>query len=284
MPDTVLEITVLSENTVGAPLGLAGEWGLAMLVETAGKKFLFDTGERGALLENAAALGVGLASVDALVMSHGHYDHSGGMQAFLRLRGRLPVYAHPDFFTFHYDNRGKPRYIGVPFCKEALTSLGADFILTHEPRELTPGVWISGEIPRKTDFEKGDSSLICLDNTGNQVPDALYDDMSLYCVVPGGLVIILGCAHAGLVNIIEHAREVTGVSKVYGIIGGTHLGPAPVSQQEATINYLQSLELQFIAPNHCTGQPVMARLAGIFGSRFHFAPAGAKFTFSTNDQ
>ncbi len=282
MPNTVLEITVLSENTVGAPLGLAGEWGLAMLVETAGKKFLFDTGERGALLENAAALGVGLKSVDALVMSHGHSDHSGGMQAFLRLRGKLPVYAHPDFFASHYGNPDKPRYIGVPFCKEALANSGADFILTHGPREIIPGVWVSGEIPRRTDFEKVDSGLFCLDNSGNKMPDDLHDDMSLYCVVPGGLVIILGCAHAGLVNIIEHAREVTGVSKVYGIIGGTHLGPAPVSQQEATINFLQSLELQFIAPNHCTGQPMMARLAGIFGSRFHFAPAGAKFTFSTN--
>lgn len=282
MPDE-LRMTVLSENTVGVPLGLAGEWGLAMLVETGGMKILFDTGERGGLLENAATLGVELKSVDALVMSHGHYDHSGGMQAFLRLRGRLPVYVHPDFFTSHYGNPDKPRFIGVPFCKEILTNSGADWVLTREPRELIPGVWISGEIPRRTDFEKVDSGLFCLDHSGKKVSDALLDDMSLYCVVPGGLIIILGCAHAGLVNIIEHAREVTGVSRVYGIIGGTHLGPAPIAQQEATIDFLQGLNLQFIAPNHCTGQPVMARLAGIFGPRFRFAPAGAQFKFPIHD-
>lgn len=274
-----LKITVLSENTVGVPMGLTGEWGLAMLVETAGMKILFDTGEKGGLLNNAATLGIELKSVDALVMSHGHYDHSGGMQAFLSLRGQLPVYVHPDFFTPHYGNPDKPRFIGVPFCKELLTGLGANFILTREPRELMPGVWISGEIPRKTDFEKIDRGLFCLDHNGRKVPDALLDDMSLFCVVPGGLVIILGCAHAGLVNIIEHARAVTGVSKVFGIIGGTHLGPAPFAQQEATINFLQDLQLQLLAPNHCTGQPVMAWLAGVFGPRFHFAPAGSQFAF-----
>jgi 7,8-dihydropterin-6-yl-methyl-4-(beta-D-ribofuranosyl)aminobenzene 5'-phosphate synthase len=281
MNDHMLKITVLSENTVGS-LGLAGEWGLSMLVETAGSKLLFDTGERGGLLGNAAFLGVELKSVDALIMSHGHYDHSGGMQSFLRLRGRLPVYVHPDFFTSHYGNPEKPRYVGVPFCKEELTSSGAEFIFTREPREIVPGVWLSGEIPRRTDFEEVDSKLFCLED-GNRVPDALHDDMSLYCVIPEGLVIILGCAHAGLVNIIKHAWEVTGVTEVYGIIGGTHLGPAPAAQQEATINFLNSLNLQFMAPNHCTGQPLMARLAGIFGERFHFAPAGSCFTFPDND-
>lgn len=276
MNDYMLKITVLSENTVGS-LGLAGEWGLSMLLETAGNKILFDTGERGGLLGNAAILGVDLKSVDALIMSHGHYDHSGGMQAFLRLRGRLPVYVHPDFFASHYGNPEKPRYAGVPFCKEELTSSGAEFIFTREPMEIVPGVWISGEIPRRTDFEEVDSKLFCLED-GNRVPDALHDDMSLYCAMPEGLVIILGCAHAGLVNIIKHAQEVTGMDKVYGIIGGTHLGPAPVEQQEATINFLNSLNLQFLAPNHCTGQPLMARLAGIFGERFNFAPTGSSFT------
>ncbi|MBO8129777.1 MAG: MBL fold metallo-hydrolase [Peptococcaceae bacterium] len=282
MNESVLKITVLSENTAGVPLGLTGEWGLALLVETGGVRILFDTGERGHLLTNAAALGADLKSVDALVMSHGHYDHAGGMQAFLRLRGRLPVYAHPDFFTSHYGALPKAHYIGVPFCREELESSGAKFIFTREPREIAPGIWVSGEVPRKTGFEKGDNRLFCLENGHKKVPDPLRDDMSIYCVTPQGLVIILGCAHAGLVNIIEHARQVTGVNRVYGIIGGTHLGPAPVAQLEATIVFLQGLDLQFLAPNHCTGLPVMARLAGIFGPRFHFAPAGVSFTLPSD--
>ncbi|MDQ0286930.1 7,8-dihydropterin-6-yl-methyl-4-(beta-D-ribofuranosyl)aminobenzene 5'-phosphate synthase [Desulfofundulus luciae] len=273
----MVKITVLSENTVGLPLGLSGEWGLALLVETAGTKVLFDTGERGNILANAAALGINLQEVDALVMSHGHYDHSGGMRDFLRLRGRLPVYVHPDFFALHYVSQPREQYIGVPFRQEELESLGADFIFEQEPQQIAPGLWVSGEVPRKTTFEKGDSRLFSLEND-NKVADPFRDDMSLYCVTDEGVVIILGCAHAGVVNIVEHARQVTGIDRIYGIIGGTHLGPASKEQQEATIAYLKNLDLKFLAANHCTGLPVAARLAAIFGPTFHFAPAGASFT------
>ncbi|NPV27875.1 MAG: MBL fold metallo-hydrolase [Firmicutes bacterium] len=269
----LIKVTVLCENSVGTPTGLTGEWGLAMLVEVAGQRILFDTGESGKLLSNAAALRVDLRSVDTLVMSHGHYDHAGGMRDFLRYRGRLPVYAHPDFFNLRYSEE---RYIGVPYREEELASLGADFVFSREPIEIVPGVWFSGEVPRITDFEKGDRRLICLRN-GNKVNDPIYDDVSLFCVTSEGLLIILGCAHAGVVNIIEHARQVTGLSKVYGVIGGTHLGAVSAVQQEATINYLRKLNLHFLAVNHCTGLSTIAQLAMIFGPQFHFAPAGTIF-------
>ncbi|MBC7324229.1 MAG: MBL fold metallo-hydrolase [Moorella sp. (in: Bacteria)] len=283
MEKTAVKITVISENTVGAPTGLVGEWGLAMLVDSGGKKILFDTGERGKLLNNAAALGVKLEEVDALVMSHGHYDHTGGLRAFLRTRGRLPVYAHPDLFALHYGALPREHYIGVPFCREELASLGAEFIFLREPEEIAPGLWVSGEVPRKTDFEVGDSRLFCLEN-GSKKTDPFHDDMSLYCLTPEGLVIILGCAHAGVVNIVEHARQVTGEKRVYGVIGGTHLGPVPAAQREATINYLKELGLTFLAANHCTGLPVIAQLAAIFGPRFHFAPAGASFSLPLKEE
>lgn len=276
----MFKITVLCENTAGVPKGVTGEWGLSLLLEAGERKILFDTGERGSLLNNADALKVDLKSVEALVISHGHYDHTGGMEAFLRRRGRLPVYAHPGIFTLHYKSPGDPVYIGIPFRQEALESLGANFIFTREPREIVPGLFFSGEIPRKTGFEKADESLFCVENGKKTIPDPFYDDISLYFVTPAGLIIILGCAHAGLVNIVEHAKKVTGIDRVYGIIGGTHLGPAPAGQQEATIKYLQDLDLQFLAANHCTGLPLISRLAGTFGSRFHFCPAGASFTFS----
>lgn len=276
MDGPVVKIAVLSENTVGTTLGLCGEWGLSMLVETAGKRVLFDTGEQGCLVANADALGVDLRTVDALVLSHGHYDHTGGMRAFLRRRGRLPVYAHPDLFASHCGSLPHEHYIGVPFSAEELSSLGADFHFVRTAVEIVPGLWVSGEIPRKTVFEKGDPRLY-LKKDGQKMPDPFADDMSLYCVTPQGLVIILGCAHAGLVNIVEHARAVTGMSRVYGIIGGTHLGPVSAEQQAATIAYLQQLDLQFLAANHCTGLPMAARLAGLFGSVFRFAPAGSAF-------
>lgn len=278
MSEPVLKITVLSENTVGSLGGLAGEWGLSLLVETAGKKILYDTGERGNLLPNATALGVDLKGVDMLVISHGHYDHTGGIRAFLNYRGRLPVYAHPDIFAPHYKSPEKPRYIGMPYRKEELESLGADFIFTREAIEIVPGLFYGGEVPRMTGSEKNDSSLFTI-LEGEKVPDPFWDDISLYCVMPEGLLIIVGCAHAGLVNIIEHAKKITAINNVYGIIGGTHLGPVPAEQQEAEIAYLKEQDLHFLAANHCTGLPLIAKLAADFGRRFYFCPAGASFSF-----
>jgi 7,8-dihydropterin-6-yl-methyl-4-(beta-D-ribofuranosyl)aminobenzene 5'-phosphate synthase len=271
-----VKITVLCENTVGVPAGLVGEWGLAMLVEAAGKKILFDTGEQGAVINNAAALGVDLRAVDALVMSHGHYDHAGGMRALLRYRGRLPVYLHPDFFIPRYSSKPREHYIGVPYRREELESLGANFAFSREPLEIVPGVWFSGEVPRKTPFEKGDNALFHLKD-GSKVSDPVRDDVSLFCVTKEGLLIVVGCAHAGIVNILEHARRVTGRNQVYGIIGGTHLGAVSEAQREATIEYLKKLDLKFLAVNHCSGMPVIAELSRLFHSEFHFASAGTVF-------
>ncbi|MDD2553981.1 MAG: MBL fold metallo-hydrolase [Desulfotomaculaceae bacterium] len=278
MKDVWLKFAIISENTVGTSRGIMGEWGLSIYIEAGGMKVLFDTGESGVLLNNANMLGIDLQAVEAMVLSHGHYDHTGGMRSFLRCRGTLPVYAHPGLFACHCRTPEKPRYIGIPYRKELLQSLGAEFVFVKEPLEITPGVFISGEVPRKRIFENAEETLFCLENGRTIMPDPFHDDMSLYCVTPAGLFIVLGCAHAGLINIVEHGREVTGESRVYGIIGGTHLGPAPDEQQEATINYLKELDLQFLGANHCTGLDVIARLANIFGPRFKFCPAGRIFT------
>ncbi|HIE11838.1 MAG TPA: MBL fold metallo-hydrolase [Desulfotomaculum sp.] len=276
MTKTGLKITVLSENTVGAPLGLVGEWGLALLVETPDAKLLFDTGEQGFAVANAAALGIDLKTVDAVVLSHGHYDHTGGLKSFLRLRGRIPIYAHPDVFALRYAALHQERYIGIPFRRAEIESLGAEFVFVTGPKEIAPGLWVSGQVPRRTGFEKGDARLFCLKD-GARKPDPFNDDMSLYAVTSKGIMVILGCAHAGVVNIVEHAREVTGVEKIYGILGGTHLGPVAEEQRRATIDYLQRLGLEFLAANHCTGLPVSAALAHRFGDRFRHAPVGSVF-------
>jgi len=271
-----LRITVLCENTVGTMKSASGEWGLAMLLEQDGWRLLFDTGEKGYLADNARALGVDLAGVDGLVLSHGHYDHTGGLVPFLRARGRVPVWAHPDVFSLHWASLPADHYIGVAHRRELLESLGADFVFVEEAVEIKDGLWVSGTVPRETDFEKGDDRLY-VPREGNRIPDPLHDDMSLYLATPEGLVIVVGCAHAGLVNIVRHARRVTGLLRVHGIIGGTHLGAVDDRQREETIGFLHSLDLPFLAANHCTGLPVAARLAAEFGPAFHFAPVGSVF-------
>jgi 7,8-dihydropterin-6-yl-methyl-4-(beta-D-ribofuranosyl)aminobenzene 5'-phosphate synthase len=277
-----LKVTILIENTVGVPLGLVSEWGLSILLDFGDERILFDTGEQGNLMSNAQLLGHDLRQIDRVILSHGHYDHTGGLLKFLQYKGRVPVHAHQDIFAAHY-GRGflgqGDKYLGVPFCKEQLESAGADFHWHREPVELSPGLWLSGEIPRATAFEQIDERML-ESKEGNLVQDIMLDDFSLFYVTDKGLVILLGCAHSGLVNIVEHAKRVTGEGRVRAIIGGTHLGPATQEQQKQTIDYLRGLpDLTCLAPNHCTGLGMMNKLAAEFPAVFTWAAAGNTLEF-----
>lgn len=270
-----LKVSILVENTVGVSYGVFAEWGLSMLLDFGKELILFDTGQLGSLINNAQVMGVDLRKIAKVVLSHGHYDHTGGLLAFLKLRGKVPVYAHSDLFASHCirDGDTNRRYIGVPFCLEQLESAGADFCWYREPQEISPGLWVSGEIPRRTVFEKGDDRLVQF-NPNKLIKDPIHDDLSLFYKTDKGLVIILGCAHSGLVNIIEHSKIVTGQKNIRAIIGGTHLGPVDSTQQEGTIEYLKSLNLECLAPNHCTGLPMASRLASEFPKQFRWATTG----------
>lgn len=276
-----LKVTILVENTVGVPIGLLSEWGLSMLLDFGDERILFDTGEQGNLISNAQILGHDLRQIDRVILSHGHYDHTGGLLKFLQYRGRVMVYAHPDLFNGHYGrglNGQEEKYIGVPFRPEQLESAGAEFHWQREPVELRPGLWLSGEIPRETTFERVDDKLVEI-KEGQTVQDSIPDDLSLFYVTDLGLVIILGCAHSGLVNIVEHAKRVTGEDRVRAILGGTHLGPATTDQQKQTIDYLRGLDLTCLAPNHCTGLGMISKLAAEFPGAFAFATAGTTLEF-----
>lgn len=276
-----LRITVLVENTVGVTSGVTGEWGLAMLLDFGDERMLLDTGEQGNIVGNARALGIDLRLIDRVILSHGHYDHTGGLIQFLKVRGKVPAYAHPEIFSGHYGpglRENEQKFIGVPFRLEQLQSAGAEFYWVREPQELRPGVWLSGEVPRRTEFERGDTRLV-QNQDGMMVQDPLPDDFSVYYRTDAGLIILLGCAHAGVVNIIEHAKAVTGENRVRAVIGGTHLGPVEAVQKDKTIAYLKSLNVELLAPNHCTGLPMAARLAQEFPTAFRWASAGTVLEF-----
>jgi len=271
-----MKITVLIENSVGVliPKGLCGEHGLSFWIEYNNHKILFDTGQTGKVVENALRLGIDLKEADAIVLSHGHYDHTGGLKAVLEFIGKpIEIYAHPDIFELHYVSSPVTRYIGIPFRKEELESLGANFKWIRKPTEIFPNIWVSGEVPRRTTFEKIDERMCLLTKEG-KIPDPILDDMSLFIKTEKGLVIILGCAHSGVVNIVEYAKEVTCEEKICAIIGGTHLEPATESQLDETITYLENLNPRLLATNHCTGLKIASRLKEIFGSRFRFGTTG----------
>lgn len=273
------KITILCENTApGAGPGLIGEHGFSAFVEVDGTKILFDTGQGFTLLHNAGRLGKDLRQVDALVLSHGHYDHAGGMLGFLGVKGPCDVHAHPDvvrerFWKVQDGDSEKLLSIGIPWHQAYLETRGASFKWMRDFSEIAPRVFVSGEIPRVTSFEKGDPKM-SVKVDGQWVRDPFLDDFSLALKTPEGLVVVLGCAHAGLINIIRHLVEKTGEDRILAVLGGTHLGFYSEDILETTIAALKPHGVKTLAVSHCTGQKAASYLATVFGPGFAFGHVG----------
>jgi len=269
-----LRITTLSENTAFArPRGLLGEWGLSVLVEADEQKILLDTGASLSAARNGTLLGVNWPRIEAIVLSHGHYDHTGGLRKVLtRIKKQVKVIAHPDVFVAKYIQVSKdesPVYIGMPFQKTELESLGADFQLSSEPVWLSQNVVTSGEIPMTTEYETVDAGLY-VRQSGELVPDTVADDQALFIKTEQGLVVILGCAHRGAINTLRHAQKVTATESIHMVIGGTHLIRASEVQLEMTIAELKEFGVRRLGVSHCTGMAAAVRLAQEFGEDFFF--------------
>jgi 7,8-dihydropterin-6-yl-methyl-4-(beta-D-ribofuranosyl)aminobenzene 5'-phosphate synthase len=267
-------ITILCENTVGPVLSTLGEHGFAALVEWQGGSLLFDTGQGRTLLHNARCINRDLSRLDGVALSHGHYDHAGGLLPLLREHGPRQVFAHPGVFTPRYRLRdtGEPVAIGLPASEEELRGAGATFSLAKGYREILPGIFLTGEVPRRTEFEKGDTGLYT--DPEGRLPDIFPDDQSLVIPTERGLVLLLGCCHAGLVNTLEHAREQSGDERVYCVMGGTHLGFSSPEQLEETVKGLRRFRVDKLCPSHCTGFAGTVRLMREFPGGFHPAAVG----------
>ncbi len=276
-----IRLTVLCENSVDrvSPYGLLGEHGFSCHLQAPAGHFLFDTGGGLTIDNNAGLMGIDFSKLQGIIFSHGHLDHTGGLKKVLEKTGKIPAYAHPDLFSERYSaNGGQTRKIGMPWPRPELESLGADFKLHADPYEISPGLILSGEIPRISGVETGDPNLLALSGKGEKVTDPLRDDLSLFIKSDKGLIILLGCAHAGLLNIIDHAIKTTGQKKIHMILGGTHLKFCSEEQMTATLKRLEELDIDRIGAAHCTGLKGSGMLAERFGERFFHASVGAEIT------
>ena len=272
-----IKITTLSENTAGHDY--PGEWGLSILVEADGKKILFDTGAGISTAYNAQLMGIDLASVDRIVISHGHQDHTGGLREVLRVAGTKEIIAHPDIWALKYARwEDSPEHFGgIHFRRELLESLGARFNLSREPVRLTGRIMTTGEIPMTNDYETVDKYLLVKED-GEFKPDTVPDDLALIIDTDYGLVVVLGCAHRGIVNILQHAKKITGKELIYAAIGGTHLVHTPEERLEKTAAALLEMGVQYLGASHCTGFKAAAYLAQAFGERFFLNNSGTRLT------
>ncbi|NPA37778.1 MAG: MBL fold metallo-hydrolase [Chlorobi bacterium] len=260
-----MKLSVLTENTAGGRFG--AEHGLSYLIEHDNKTILFDTGHSDLFLKNAEKFGYNLKNdVDAIVLSHGHWDHGDG----LRFISDKPLITHPSAFIKRY-RKADHSYIGLAITKEEAQN---KFGLTTSagPNKITDKIIFLGAIPRENDFEAKSTTFV--DEDGNE--DFVPDDSAMVFILDDEIVVVTACSHSGICNITEYARKITGISKVKVVIGGFHLKKND-NQTRETVTYFKKLAVEQLYPSHCTELPALAVFYEEFG--IEQVKTGKQYTF-----
>lgn len=271
-------ISVLAEDSIAFDTPFVGRFGLSILLElksgTCEKHILYDTNSAAApILHNLQIMEKSLDKVDTIFLSHCHYDHTDGLIGVLESMNRpVSVVAHPEIFRPCFEiNPDGIRHIGIlPQSRIEMERKKAVFTLTREPLNLMSGVTTSGEIKRESSFEVLED-LYTIDD-GRTVQDHERDDAALILNFQEGIVIVTGCCHAGIVNTMMQAKRITGVSKVYAVIGGLHFIDASEEKIEKSIEALS--EVEWVLAGHCTGFEGLRRIADVMGDRFRQIQTG----------
>lgn len=280
----MISLTLLVENTARGN-GILGEHGLSYWLNTGAHRVLFDSGKGLALFHNAPRLGVKLADADAVVLSHGHFDHTGGLEAALEQAPQAALYLHPDaarpkFSGLNVPPGGVGRRISTSFLEnEQFRTEGRKVVVTRKPCEVVPGVWMTGEVPRENAFENTGGRFA--EDAAFQHPDLLLDDQSLYLKTRAGLLVILGCAHSGVVNTLRHIQKLTGGARIHTIVGGLHLESATPERMDKTVEALKLFSPDRLGFCHCTGIAATVRLWNEFPGKCFQAHAGLRLEFES---
>lgn len=272
-----LKITVIAEDSVGYDSPYLGQHGISFLLtaerDDVVKNILVDVAQdSAALIENINRMQIAISCIDAVVLTHCHYDHTRGIAKILREIGGkdIPVIAHPDIFRTHFISDPYLRSIGIMDGdrREDIESSGGILYLAGNALEIMPGLISTGEVERITDFEEVGMNLFTIEN-GQVKGDLMKDDISVVANVRGkGLVIVTGCSHAGIVNIIQQSIKLTGTKKIHGIIGGFHLIEASEERIQKTALALKKFNPDWVYAGHCTGFRAQVELYNIFKERF----------------
>lgn len=277
-----IKVTVLVENTAEGR-NICGEHGLAYLIEFDGKKILFDAGQTDLVVKNALAMGKGLSNLDGIVLSHGHYDHTGGLNAVLdQVGGDVDIYLHPAAIGAKYKLTAEGESVDIGMSDKAIESIKTGRKIkscqwTEKPTRIAEVLMVTGFVPRKTDFE--DSGGAFYIDSDCKAKDIIADDQSLFFESSKGVVVVLGCCHSGVVNTLDYIAEVSGFEKIYAVIGGMHLLRAKDKRLEKTVEVFKKYDVQIIAPAHCTGMKAAAKFWNAFSEKCVECNVGSKFEF-----
>ena len=252
---STFKIVIVSNNR--ALPDFKEEHGFSLLLEKDDKKILFDTGQGNAFRENIKKLNIDIKNIDALIISHGHYDHCGNISYIIEQSEHIKTYIHPGAtevrYSIHKDRKPCVKYIGISYeNKMALKKSNVNF----EPFNIESNIHITGEIPRISSEDTG--GPFYHDKEG-KVLDKIVDDQSIWIETKEGLVIITGCCHSGLINSVEYIKNISGIDRVQTIIGGLHLNKVTTERVDETIQYINNLHLKNIFPGHCTGLNVIKK-------------------------
>lgn len=275
---THASLQILIDNQ--AETGLEKEHGLSMWIEVDGRRILFDTGAGNKFESNARKLGIDVYTADHLVLSHGHYDHTGGVSHFLRHNRQSSVYCHPSAVLPRYAVRnGSGTSIQMPHESiTAIDKLSEERLhWVQDPLRLGEHIGLTGHIPRKTSFEDTGGPFY-FDPDGKR-PDPIDDDMALWIRTQKGLVVVTGCCHAGLVNTLDYIFHLNNGMKICALIGGFHLVDATPLRLDLTMQALAAFEIELMVPCHCTGQAALELLKNTFELRVSSGAAGKLLKF-----
>ena len=234
-----MKITILCENT-SSDIGILAEWGFSAFIQTKGVNVLFDTGYSDVYKHNAKQLGINLNDTDFIVLSHYHNDHSRGLQ-FHDFKTPKKLIIHPQILE------------KLPQVESEKIENDFEIISSKKPLEFSENIFYLGEIPRKNDFEKGVYKN-----------DKMLDDSAIAIKSDKGAIVVSGCSHAGICNICEYAKEITG-QKLYAVIGGFHLFEDDKEVVAKTIDYFQTEKPEFLYPMHCVDFPTLSKFHSVFG-------------------
>jgi 7,8-dihydropterin-6-yl-methyl-4-(beta-D-ribofuranosyl)aminobenzene 5'-phosphate synthase len=304
--DLIVESTETVKRYTEEPL--LAEHGFSALIELkeASVKVLWDAGvTRGALLENMRRMEIDPAAVDKIALSHGHSDHWAAMTEVIKAAAgrpssrewdedatmeeirrwvegrRVPLVAHPAAFRERWGVRKDGSKYGPAIApREEWEAAGAEIVLSEGPYELGPGCWITGTVPRRSFEQAGTPPRMAYREGDEFIRDYMDDDQSIVINVRDkGLVVIAGCAHSGIVNTVQYAREISGVERIWAILGGFHLAPAGDEEIRRTIDEIEAVKPAMVVPSHCTGFEAISRFASRMPDEFVLGVVGTTYLF-----